>query len=430
MKVYTRKTTGAIAFVAAAGLVLAGCSSADNSESGGEGGDQSTDVLQIGTLLPQTGQLSYLAPGPQAAAALAVSDINAAGGVLGEDVEVVVNANEGDTTDPTVNAGGVDDILSAGPSFVLGAMGTAMTNAAMPRLTEAGVLMGSPSNTGIALTGVNDLYFRTAPPDSVQGRALGNLIAQDGKASVAILVFNDDYGMGLRDNLEETLTEQGAEVVYGAKGAGEEFPTDQTSFSSEVAAVKATDADAVVVLAYEQTRQIIPELANQDVDLSNLYLVDGNTNDFSPEAEAGGFDAGLLEGAQGTIPGAQVDEEFREQLKQAYEESEGGTLDSFNYAPEAYDAIVLVALAAQRGGAADSGTITENLSAVSGADGGEECSTYAECLELLEADEEIHYRGKAGIGPINEDNDPSTALIGIYEYDDNNVPEYVSSIEG
>lgn len=431
VRMSTRASISAIAVVAASGLVLSGCgeAGAGGGAAADRGAEQSPDALRIGTLLPQTGQLAYLAPGPRAAAHLAVEEINAAGGVLGHDAEIVVDADEGDAADPSVVARGVDDILAANPSFVLGAMGTAMTNAAMPRLTEAGVLIGSPANAGDALTGINDLYFRTAPPDSLQGRALGNLIAQDGKAKVAVLAF-EDSGTGLRDRLEETLTEQGADVVYGAQGAGEELSEDQTSFSSVAAAVQAADPDAVVVLAYEQTRQIISELANQDVDLANLYLVDGNTNDFGPGAEAGGLDAGLLEGAQGTIPGAQVDGEFRDELIAAYEEAEGARLDAFDYAPEAYDAVALVALAAQRGGAADSQTIAENLRAVSGSGAGEECSTYAACLELLEAGEEIHYAGKAGIGPITAENDPSTALFGVYQYDEDNRPRYVRSIEG
>lgn len=430
MQVCTRKTTRALAILAVVGCAMTGCSGTENVAVRGEDRDQNADVLQIGTLLPQTGELSYLLPGPQAAATLAVRDVNDAGGVLGQDVEVVVEADEGDSSDPMVIADSVDDILAADPAFVLGAVGTAMTNAAMPRLTEAGVLMGSPSNSGTALTGVNDLYFRTAPPDSMQGTALGNLIARDGRERVAVLVVDDEYGTVIRDRLEETLNEKDVELVYGVEGAGEEVPTDQTEFSAEAAAVQATDPDAVVVLGSDQTRQIIPALADQDFDLADLYLVDRNTNDFGPETETGGFDPGLLEGAHGMIPGARVDEEFREQLLQVSEETENGELDSVNYAPEAYDAVILVALAAQRGGAADSSTISDNLRAVSGVDGGATCSAYGECLALLETGEEIHYQGRAGIGPMTEDNDPSTAQFGVYEYDENNAPAYASSIEG
>ncbi|MFC5338388.1 ABC transporter substrate-binding protein [Leucobacter denitrificans] len=419
MKVYSRKAAGAIALIAGAALALSGCTST--------GGDNSSDTgeteagpLRIGTLLPQTGTLEHLIYGPRAAVTLALTDINEAGGVLGQDVELVVEANEHDASDPTIMSKSVDDIIKAEPAFVLGAMGTGNTNAAMPRITEAGILMGSPSNTGIALAGINDLYFRTIASDIIQGRALGNLILQNAPSTVAVLAQNNDYGNGLRDNLQETLEAAGAEVTYGANGAGEEFPEGQTTFTSEVTAALATNPDAIAIISYEEAKQIIPELQAQGFDLSKIYLVDGNTVPY-PE-----FDAGILEGAQGTTPGRATVGEFRDALIAADESAS----KSLAFAPETYDAVVLVALAAERGGATDTQTIVDNLHAVSGADGGETCDNYADCLALLQDGQDIHYQGQAGGGPLNEDNEPSSALIGIYQYDAENTPNAVGEIEG
>lgn len=424
MKVYSKKAAGALVLMASAALVLSACSSGggDAAPAGDEETttDSSVDTLRIGTLLPQTGSLEHLIYGPQAAVKLAVSEINDAGGVLGNDVEVVVEANEHDPTDPTIMNKSVDEIIKADPAFVLGAMGTGNTNAAMPKLTEAGILMGSPSNTGIALAGINELYFRTIASDIIQGRALGNLILQDGNAKVAVLTQNNDYGKGLRDNLQKTLEEAGGEVTYGATGSGEEFPEAQTTFSSEVTAALATNPDAVAMVSYVEAKQAIPELAAQGFDLSKLYLVDGNTVPY-PE-----FDAGLLEGAQGTTPGRTVDDSFEKALVSASSDAS----KSLNFAPEAYDAVMLVALAAQRGGSGDTETIKANLHAVSGTDGGDECDSFKECSALLEDGKEIHYLGKAGGGPLNDDNEPSTALIGIYKYNAENSPEAVGEIEG
>lgn len=423
MKTFSKRAAGGFALLASAALVLSGCSTSGGSESSGEegSGDAATvDTLNIGTLLPQTGSLEHLIYGPRAAATLAVNEINEAGGVLGNDVEIVVEANEHDPTDPTIMSQSVDDIIAAEPAFVLGAMGTGNTNAAMPRLSEAGILMGSPSNTGIDLAGINDLYFRTIASDIIQGRALGNLILQDGHQSVAVLTQNNDYGKGLRDNLQSTLEDAGAEVTYGATGSGEEFPEAQTAFSAEVTAALDSDPDAVALVSYVEAKQAIPELAAQGFDLSKLYLVDGNTVPYDE------FDAGLLEGAQGTTPGRTVDDSFEEDLVAADPEA----TQSLNFAPESYDAVVLVALAAQKGGSADTDTIVANLHAVSGADGGTECSSFADCLALLEDGEDIHYMGKAGGGPLNDDNEPSTALIGLYQYDGENTPEATGEIEG
>lgn len=422
MKVYSKKTAGAIALLAGAALALSGCSTsapadkpADDTNANAE-----TGPLRIGTLLPQTGTLEHLIYGPRAAVQLAMADINEAGGVLGQDIELVVEANEHDQSDPTIMNKSVDEIIKEAPAFVLGAMGTGNTNAAMPRITEAGILMGSPSNTGIALSGINPLYFRTIASDIIQGRALGNLILQDGNTSVAVLAQNNDYGNGLRDNLQETLEAAGAEVVYGAKGASEDFPEGQTTFTSEVTGALSKNPDAIAIISYEEAKQIIPELAAQGFDLSKLYLVDGNTSPY-PE-----FDAGLLEGAQGTTPGRATKGEFKEALVAADSSAE----KSLAFAPESYDAVILVALAAQKGGATDTQTIVDNLLAVSGSNGGDTCSTYADCLALLEDGKEIHYEGQAGGGALNDDHEPSSALIGIYKYNGENVPEAVGEIEG
>ena len=421
MKKFSKRMVGAGALFASAALILSGCSADNGSEGGDAGGEGSGEqVLKIASLLPQTGSLEHLIYGPQTALQLAMNEINEAGGVLGNDVELVAEGNEHDPTDPTIISNSVDDIVAAEPAFVLGAMGTGNTNAAMPRLTEAGILMGSPSNTGIALAGINDLYFRTIASDIIQGRALGNLILQDGHSSVAVLTQNNDYGIGLRDNLQATLEEAGAEVTFGAEGSGEEFPEAQTHFTSEVTAALDTKPDAVALVSYVEAKQAIPELAAQGFDLSNLYLVDGNTVPYDE------FDEGLLEGAQGTTPGRSVEGDFEERLLETSEDAAQST----SFAPEAYDAVMLVALAAQRGGSADTETIRANLHAVSGAEGGETCDAYADCLELLEAGEDIHYQGVAGGGPLNEDNEPSTALIGIYEYDASNTPNAVDEIEG
>ena len=420
MKVYSKKSAATVALFASAALVLSACSTSTEKapEETTSAGD--TSALKIGTLLPQTGTLAHLIFGPRAAVKLAMQDINAAGGVLGQDVELVVEGNEHDASDPTIINKSVDDIIKADPSFVLGAMGTGNSNAAMPRITEAGILMGSPSNTGIAMSGINDLYFRTIASDIIQGRALGNLVLQDGNTSVAVLAQNNDYGIGLRDNLQETLEEAGAEVVYGGKGSGEEFPEGQTTFTSEVTAALSKKPDAIAIVSYEEAKQIIPELAAQKFDLSKLYLVDGNTVPYEE------FDEGLLEGAQGTTPGRASKGEFLDGLVAA----DSTASESTNFAPESYDAVMLVALAAQKGGGTDTETIVANLAAVSGANGGETCDTFESCLALLEDGKEIHYEGRAGGGPLTDKNEPASALIGIYKFNSKNTPEAVGEIEG
>ncbi len=415
------RTTHAVQAAALAGavaLVLTACGSDDGSGSGEtSGGGGESGPLIVGTLLPQTGTLAYLGPPEIAGVDLAVQEINEAGGVLGEDVQVE-HADSSDADHAEVATQSVTDLMSKDVQVIIGAASSSVTLNVIDDVTGSEVVQISPANTATSLSGYSDFYFRTAPPDTVQGSALGNLITGDGHANIGILVFNDDYGTSLRDVVKSTVEDAGATVVYGNEG--EEFDPAASSFATDVTALMATNPDAVVVLAFEQTKQIIPELVAAGVDPATIYMVDGNTADYSAD-----FQPGTLEGAQGTIPGAFPSDEFQARLKEVNPD-----LQDFAYGPESYDATILAALAAVKGGATDGPTIQANMAAVSGADGGEECTTFADCVELIDAGEDIRYVGQAGVGPFNEDNDPSSAFIGVYRYGADNKNVWVEAVEG
>jgi branched-chain amino acid transport system substrate-binding protein len=84
-----------------------------------------------------------------------------------------------------------------------------------------------------------------------------------------------------------------------------------------------------------------------------------------------------------------------------------------------------------RGEGTDGQTIADNIRAVSGSEeGSTEVSTFEEGVEALEAGDQIAYQGVSGIGPLNEDNDPSSAFIGVYEYDGDNKNIWTKVVEG
>ncbi len=387
-------------------------------------GQTSADSFKVGGILPLTGNLAFLGPPEVAGVGLAVSDINAAGGVDGtkacHDVQ-----DSGDSTDMSVSTSSAGTLVAGKPSVVIGAASSSVSLNVVDTFADNKIVEVSPANTAVDLSGYSPYYFRTAPPDGIQGNALGTLISTDGYKKVAFLVFNDTYGTGLRNAVQETIEAAGGEIVYGGKGDGDEFPAGQTTFSSEVSGALAAKPDAIVVLAFDETKQIVPELASQGWDMSKTYLSDGNTADYSDT-----FEAGTLDGAQGTIPGADPDATFKDRLSGWAEVGEGKALTDYAYGAESYDATILAALAAVKGGATDSQTVQENFAAVSGATGGEECKTYSDCVALLDDGKEIRYAGPSGIGPIDDQNDPSSAFIGIYTFNGDNKNELSSSVEG
>src|SRR3546814_4225293 len=73
----------------------------------------------------------------------------------------------------------------------------------------------SPANTSDQFSTYcdNGLYFRTAPPDTLQGRVLADTIIEDGNATVGILALQDAYGTGLAGHVEKNVKAANAEVV-------------------------------------------------------------------------------------------------------------------------------------------------------------------------------------------------------------------------
>ncbi|NTW40371.1 MAG: amino acid ABC transporter substrate-binding protein [Cellulomonadaceae bacterium] len=417
-----KRSTHAVQAAALAGavaLVLTACSgSAD--EAGGDASESSSaeaSPLIVGSILPQTGSLAFLGPPEIAGVNLAVDEINKAGGVLGNDV-AHIPADSSDADHAEVATQSATDLIGQGVSVIIGAASSAVTRNIVDDITNNEIVQISPANTATDLSGKDPFYFRTAPSDLIQGAALGNLILGDGYTRIGVLVFNDDYGTSLRDVLQSTIEEAGGEITYGK--AGEEFDPTSTSFADPVTAVLATDPEAIAVIAFDQTKSIIPELAGAGFDTSKLYFVDGNLADYSAD-----FAAGTLEGTQGTLPGAFPDDAFQQRLLAI-----DPALSEFSYAAESYDAVMLAALAAVKGGATDGPTIQANMAAVSGADGGTECTGFQECSDLIAAGEDIDYTAVSGAGPFNENNDPSSAFIGIYQYAADNTYTWIKAEQG
>lgn len=393
------------AFVAAATLALSGCGGSSGASDASAAADGNGMV--VGALLPLTGTLAYLAPPEVAAIKLAVNDINAAGGVLGKDVtEVEADTSDGEHADQNTSA--AQSVLAKHPSVVIGPAASGVVKNVYKSIVAEKIPVISMASTSMTLSGMDPYFFRTVAPDAVQGAVMGDLIAGDGVKKLAIACFNDEYGTGMRDIILEKLKAAGVDVVYGERDA---FDPAETNYSSIASAIKDSGADATLIISYDQATPLIKSLASAGVDTHRLYLVDGNTVDYSKT-----YDAGLLKGSKGTIPGAHVDDAFLAALK-----GTGTEVSDTTYAAETYDAVILSALAAEQGGSASGETIQKNLASVSGADGGEKCDSFKACKALIKDKKKIQYSGKTGIGAFNKNNDPSSANIGIYEYDDKNV---------
>ena len=418
MSVLTKAGSG-FAILAASALVLSGCAAAEEEATTTE---ETTSAaveslaLKIGTALPVTGNLAFLGPPEEAGVLLAQADINAA--AAGIDLELVLG-DSGDTDNKAYETE-IPRLLNENVSAIVGAASSGVSLQFIDQVTkEAGVIQISPANTSPTFTEYDDdgLYFRTAPSDVLQGEVLGNLLAADGHATVAMIVINDAYGTGLRDYATLAFEAAGGSVV-----ATPSYNVGDTNFTSQINEMLAEDPDAIVVLAFDETKTIVPALIDAGFSNSGLYFTDGNLADYSAD-----FEAGLIEGSKGTLPGPPSDTisaDFKERANALWTANGGEELTSWAYSTESYDAVVLLALAALAAGSSDSAEMAAKMSEVSGfTGGGTKCATFAECAEIINGGGTADYDGLSGGIALNEAGDPTETAIGVYEFDADNRPQ-------
>jgi ABC-type branched-subunit amino acid transport system substrate-binding protein len=367
-------------------------------------------TLKVGTILPQSGTLAFLGPPEEAGVALAAQEINEAD--MGLNIEVVYR-DSGDTTTDIATVS-VTDLLSQDVSAIIGAASSGVSFTVIDQITAAGVVQFSPANTSPDFTDYEDngLYFRTAPSDLLQGEVLGNLIAEDGASTLGLLVLNDPYGTGLATATKEAFEAAGGEVV-----AEELFNTGDSNFDAQLSAINAANPDAVAVITFDEAKIVVPALVGSGYPGDQLYFVDGNLADYSPD-----FAPGLVAGSKGTLPGPKLEDDFRERLLEV-----DATLADFSYGPESYDATMLIALAAYAANSTEGADIAEYLRQVSGGSGdGEKISTFSDAAGLLTEGQQIDWDGPSGPIGLDENGDPTEATIGIYEYGDDNTYERIN----
>lgn len=416
--------------IAAFALVAAACGNDDSADgddttsttaatdSGGGADRGNVDgELKLGTMVPQTGDLNTIVKSLQEPINMAVQEINDAGGVLGKPV-VVVQGDDG--TSPTVaeatyatliNTDRVDAIIGPAPSGVAAKIAEKLGTDRVPTC--------SGSTTAADLEGAGGgFFFRTAPGDDLQGPALADLIAQDGHSRVAILARNDDYGKGFSEALESSLTESGAEVtevvLYN--------PDSGSGYDADVQKAVDSQPDAVAVIGFnDDGAQIISAMIGKGAGPADMptYTADGmQGSSFAETVDPS--DLTKVAGIKGTAPSSNpqgIDHPFAA----AFAETGIDSIFSAYY----YDCTNLMALAAEAGGSDDPDSIKENFA--KNLEGDNDCSTYGECKEFLDAGETIHYRGASSMFDTWNVMQPSSGVYDVWQY---SADGEVETIEG
>ncbi len=389
-----------VAITSILAMVIAACGGSDV-EGEGDG------VLTIGTLLPVTGDLAFLGPPEVAGARLAVEDINAAGGVLGNDV-VLEEGDSGDTNQDIANPE-VDRLLGLNVDAIIGAASSAVSKLVIDKITGNNVIHFSPANTSPDFTTYDDngLYFRTAPSDLLQGKVLADQVIEQGNETVAVLYRQESYGQGLAEAFKENFEAAGGTLsIYTA------YAVDTENFDAEVDSIVGADPDAVVIIGFAESANILTTMHERGIGPTsdkNVWGVDGNYGIGTTVS-----DPSILVGMRATTPSVDLGSisSFTDRLDGAYE---GGVNGIYAYGPETYDAIIIVALAAAIANSDDPSVFAPEINGVT--KDGTKCTTFADCIALVDEGENIDYDGQGGPYEFVDAGEPAAASFLIVTYD-------------
>lgn len=364
--------------------------------------------LQIGALIPVNDPT--IGSNLTSTFEQAVEDINAAGGVLGRDVEMLLE-DEGATATSAARA--TESLVDRGADAIVGPTSSNAAIGALDVAVAAGVVMCSATATAIALDDYPDdgLFFRSIATDALQAEAIAREATSRGAGRVVIIHVDDSYGRPYADAVAEALDAQPSiQVTSVAVPFGDDDLTD------DLDEVAAANADTGIVLGNGDDIALFLEAigARDDIDLTRIIVNDAARAPSSRPVIAG-LDPTLRNRITGIAPQIVLPESSR-----------SGSATPF--ASQVTDCVNLIALAAAQGASDSPAIIASQMTSVSS--GGQECRTFAECITHLEAEEstQIDYDGPTRITELARDGDPSRAFFDKFVFRSDGSSLYEDSV--
>ncbi|MCB9523077.1 MAG: ABC transporter substrate-binding protein [Myxococcales bacterium] len=306
------------------------------------------DTVRFGVLLPSSGALGAFGPSMAQAAFLAVDEVNQINGLGNRKLALIVCDTATDADQSVRLAQWL--VQQAKVPAILGPAGSTNALRAFNEAALAGqAVLITPSATSPALTDQQDqnLLWRTAPSDAIQGRAISAYLQAEGLQKVAVVNRDDAYGNGLTEAIRVSLCN--ARACTEANYFNRRYTEGAGDLSSVFAQVQGFGPDVLVLIAYVEDGVELVNLAAL-AGIRRLILADG-TKDTAMLEQVN--DPQALADAVGTAPAAPAGDIYQAFL-QRYTAQWGEGPGVFN--AQSYDAMYLLAFAA--GAAAEQGELT------------------------------------------------------------------------
>jgi branched-chain amino acid transport system substrate-binding protein len=309
------------------------------------GGAQAETV--IATAGPMTGQYAIFGDQMKRGAEMAVKDLNAAGGVLGE--ELVLKVGD-DACDPKQAVAVANQMVNEGVVFMAGHFCSGSSIPASQVYNEEGILQISPASTNPQLTEQGfDNVFRVCGRDDQQGQVAANYVVDNNVGSkIAVVHDKTAYGKGLADEFKKQLNARGIEeAMYEAITAGDK------DFTALITKMKEAGVDLIYLGGYHTEAGLIARQAKEQGLNATMMSGDALVTD---EYWAITGDTG-----QGTLMTFSPDPRKNEAAAPVVAEFEAAGYDPEGYTLYTYAAIQVWAQAAEKAGSTELDAVIEQL---------------------------------------------------------------------
>lgn len=224
-------------------------------------GSASAESIKIGVNQPLTGSVAASGNFISDGARLAAEQINANGGLLGEQIELIVEDNK---SNPSEAAAAAEKLITRdNVSAMVGAWGSTFTLAVMPKLEEYGIPMVVETASSSKITSAgNPWVFRIAPTSEMEAIAFAPLVTKFGIKKADFLIVNNDWGRSASEEFGKMLKAKDVEV-----GMIETMDPAAQDISAQLAKLKASDADTLfVTTGFEQLSLVFKQARSQGLD--------------------------------------------------------------------------------------------------------------------------------------------------------------------
>jgi branched-chain amino acid transport system substrate-binding protein len=245
----------ALRLLLACALVVTAASCERRSESGGA---TTTGDILVGFYGSLTGDGASFGQSSREGAELAVDELNAAGGVLGRPLKLLV---EDDQSRPEEASSAVTKLITQDRVVaVIGEVASRRTLAAAPIAQKYQVPMITPASTNERVTEVGDYIFRVCFIDPFQGEVLAKFAYNDLKArKVAILRdVQQDYSVGLAESVEKHFTALGGQVLPPVS-----YSSGDSDFRAALTNIRSQKPDVVFATGYYSEAAVITRQARE-----------------------------------------------------------------------------------------------------------------------------------------------------------------------